>query len=201
MMSEYTLRDAMAAKSDQLNALDIVGCEPVIRIRDVTIKRGDQPVSVYFEGDNNKPWKPSKGMLRVLAFAWGEDEKKWIGRHAQIYFEPTVTFGGKEVGGIRIRALSDISKSGILLALAISKQKREPYKVAYLEVQQAEYPDDKFQAALPAMAEMMQSGKMTLHQIIARCQQTGSLSAEQLAALEKAAPVVIDENESDDEDM
>ena len=198
-MSEYTLRDAMAAKSDQLNALDIVGCEPVIRIRDVTIKRGDQPVRVYFDGDNNKPWKPSKGMLRVLAFAWGEDETKWIGRHAKLYFEPSVRYAGEAVGGIRIRALSDIDKGGILLALAISKQKREPYEVAFLEVQQAAYPDDKFKAGLPAMADMMQSGKMTLHQIIARCQQTGSLSAEQLAQLEKAAPVVIEDNH--DEEM
>lgn len=200
-MSEFTLRDALAAKSDQLNAMDIVGCEPVIRIRNVTIRRGDQPIAIYFDGDNNKPWKPSKGMGRVLAFAWGEDETKWVGRHAQLYFEPSVRYAGEAVGGIRIRALSDISKSGILLALAISKQKREPYKVAYLEVQQAEYPDDKFQAGLPAMKQMMEEGKMSLHQIIARCQQTGNLSAEQLAALEKAAPVVIDENENHDEEM
>ncbi len=198
-MSEYTLRDALAAKSDQLNALDIVGCEPVIRIRDVTVRRGDQPVSIYFDGDNGKPWKPSKGMLRVLAFAWGEDETKWIGRHAKLYFEPSVRYAGEAVGGIRIKALSDIDKGGILLALAISKQKREPYKVAFLEVQQAAYPDDKFKAGLPAMATMMEEGKMTLQQIIARCQQTGTLSAEQLAQLEKAAPVVIEDNH--DEEM
>lgn len=200
-MSEYTLRDALAAKSDQLNALDIVGCEPVIRIRDVTVRRGDQPVSIYFDGDNGKPWKPSKGMLRVLAFAWGEDETKWIGHHAKLYFEPTVVYGGKEVGGIRIRALSNIDKGGILLALAISKQKREPYKVAHLEVQQAAYPDDKFKAGLPAMAKMMEEGKMTLHQVIAQCQKTGALSASQLAALESAAPVVIEDNENHDEVM
>lgn len=192
---------ALEAKSDQLNAVDIMGCEPVIRIRDVKVQKGEQPVSIYFDGDNNRPWKPSKGMLRILAGAWGRDSKGWIGKHAQLYFEPTVRYAGQEVGGIRIRALSDIPERGLMFALTISRQKREPYTVPLLKVSSAEYPDDKFQLALPKMAEMMQSGKMTLQQVIAQCQKTGALSTEQLAALEAAAPVVIDDNENHDEVM
>ena len=188
---------ALEAKSDQLNAVDIMGCEPVIRIRDVVVRKGDQPVSVFFDGDNNRPWKPSKGMLRILAGAWGRDSKDWIGKHAQIYFEPSVRYAGQEVGGIRIRALSDIDPRGLTFALTISRQKREPYHVPLLKIQETVYPDDKFQAALPAMAEAMREGKMTLQQIIARCQKTGSMTKEQLAQLEEVAPVVIEENDEE----
>src|SRR5690554_8237334 len=114
---------ALQAKSDQLNGVDIMGAEPVIRIRDVKVKQGDQPVSVFFDGDHNRPWKPSKGMLRVLAGAWGRDSSQWIGKHAQIYFEPSVVYAGKPVGGIRIRALADIEPRGLQFALTISMQK------------------------------------------------------------------------------
>jgi len=192
---------ALEAKSDQLNAVDIMGAEPVIRVREVSVKKGEQPVSVYFDGDNNRPWKPSKGMLRILAGAWGRDSAAWVGKHAQLYFEPTVRYAGQEVGGIRVRALSDIDKRGLTFALAINKQKREPYHVPLLVVQTAEYPSDRFAKALPVMAEKMRAGEMTLQQVIAQCQKTGQLSAEQLAALESAAPVVIEEHDDNDEVM
>src|SRR5690554_1213237 len=190
---------ALEAKSDQLNAVDIMGCEPVIRIRDVVVRKGDQPISVYFDGDNNRPWKPSKGMLRILAGAWGRDSKVWAGKSAQIYFEPTVMYAGKEVGGIRIRALSDIDSRGLSFALTINRQKREPYHVNFLEVKAVEYPAEHFEKAFPVMAEKMKSGEMTLQQIIAQCQKTGNLTQEQLTRLEQAAPVEITEN--DDEEV
>lgn len=190
---------ALEAKSDQLNAVDIMGAEPVIRIRDVKVKQGDQPVSVYFDGDNNRPWKPSKGMLRVLAGAWGRDSSAWVGKYAQLYFEPTVRYAGKEVGGIRIRALSDIDQRGLSFALRISQKQTEPYHVPRLEVQANEYPADRFEKALPVMAEKMKAGEMTLQQVIAQCQKTGQLTQDQLRQLESVAPVEI--HEDDDEVM
>lgn len=190
---------ALEAKSDQLNAVDIMGAEPVIRIREVKVRQGDQPVSVYFDGDNNRPWKPSKGMLRVLAGAWGRDSSAWVGKYVQLYFEPTVKYAGKEVGGIRIRALSDIDQRGLSFALRINQKQTEPYHVPLLQVQSNEYPADRFEKALPVMAEKMKAGEMTLQQIIAQCQKTGQLNADQLKRLEKVAPVEI--HEDDDEVM
>ena len=190
---------ALEAKSDQLNAVDIMGAEPVIRIRDVKVKQGDQPVSVYFDGDNNRPWKPSKGMLRVLAGAWGRDSSAWVGKYAQLYFEPTVRYAGKEVGGIRVRGLSDIDQRGLSFALRINQKQTEPYHVPLLEVKSQEYPADRFEKALPVMAEKMKAGEMTLQQIVAQCQKTGQLTQDQLRQLEEMAPVEI--SEEDDEVM
>ena len=182
---------ALEAKSDQLNATDILGAEPVIRIRHVDVKGSEQPIWVFFDGDNNRPWKPSKGMLRILAAAWGRDSDAWIGKHVQLIFESTVMYAGKEVGGIRIKALSDIPAAGINCALTISKTKREPYHVPLLKVQSKSYPADKFDAALPKMAAAMKEGTMTLVQVVAQCQKTGQLTPEQLKQLEAAAPVEV----------
>lgn len=186
---------ALEAKSDQLNAVDIIAAERIIKIRDVKVQKGEQPVSVYFDGDNNKPWKPCKGMLRILAGAWGQDTAAWIGKSAQIFYEPTVMYGGKEVGGIRIRKLSDIDPKGLNFSLAINRQRREPYPVPLLTVNTTPYPDDKFESGFSAMVDMMRSGEMTLQQIIARCQKTGELSASQLARLEAEAPVEVEGDE------
>ena len=188
----------LEAKSDQLNAVDIMGAEPIIRVRDVKVKKSpDQPVEIFFDGDNNRPWKPSKGMRRILAAAWGRDSDQWIGRYAQLYFEKTVVYAGKEVGGIRVKALSDIPQQGITCALTISRTNRQPYHVPLLVVQTTEYPADRFAKALPAMSAKMQSGEMTLQQVIAQCQKTGQLTPDQLAQLETAAPVEIDEDEEE----
>lgn len=191
-MSTTDVTFAMEAKSDQLNACDIMGQERIIKIRNVSVIKGDQPVSVYFDGDNNRPWKPSKGMIRILAKAWGTDSKKWIGKSAKIYYDPTVTWAGVAVGGIRICALSDIPTSGFVAMEARDRKTRKPYPVQFLDTTRPEYPSDKFDADFDKMASAMQSGKTSLQTIIAHCQKTGDLTAEQITRLEKAAPVDIE---------
>jgi len=184
---------ALEAKSDQMNAIDIMGVEPVIKIREVKVLKGDQPVWVYFDGDNNRPWKPSKGMLRIIGGAWGRDSSVWVGRQAQLFCENSVTWGGKEVGGIQVRALSDIPLEGLNFLLTISRTKRIPFFVAFLKVEEKLYPDEQFNELLPKMVRKMQTGT-TLQQIIATCQKTGVLSEDQLKKLESCAPVIIDDD-------
>ena len=187
----------LEAKSDQLNAIDIMDCDRIIKVTKVDVTKGDQPVSVFFYGDNGRPWKPSKGMRRILSGAWGKESDNWIGKHAELYFDPSVKFGGKEVGGIRVKALSDIPNSGLQFSLAISRTKREPYHVPLLVVKVEDYPQDRFDKALPAMAKKMHEGEMTLQQVIAQCQKTGNLTETQLSALQQAAPVEIDDNDEE----
>lgn len=190
----------LEAKSDQLNATDIMGIDLVIRIRDAVLTNSkEQPLSIYFDGDNNRPWKPSKGMRRVLAAAWGPETDRLLGKYVKLYFDPSVKYAGKEVGGIRIKAMSDIDKRGIVVVETINRQNRIPLQIACLDTQRPAYPADKFNSALPTMAGYMQSGKMTLQQVIAKCQETGQLSKEQLAQLEAAAPVVIESHEEEPE--
>ena len=192
-MSDLT--QAMAAKSDQLNAVDIMGAEPIITITRVDVRNGEQPVSVYFHGDNNRPWKPSKGMIRVLAAAWGTDSAQFVGKSVQLYFEPTVRYAGQEVGGIRIKALSHIDSNGIKVVETISRQKRVAHVIACLNMQRPAYPEAAFYEKMSKMVEAMQSGKMTLQQVIAHCQKTGDLSEQMLTDLASYAPVELDDSE------
>jgi hypothetical protein len=194
------VRGTLEAKSDQLNATDIMGIDLVIRIRNVAVGSGkEQPVSVYFDGDNNRPWKPSKGMRRVLAAGWGWESDNWIGKSVKLHFDASVKYAGKEVGGIRVKAMSDIDKRGMVVVEAINRQQRVPVNVSYLDTQMPAYPDDKFAAALQTMAAKMQSGEMTLQQVVAKCQQTGQLTSAQLSELERVAPVVIEESPEEPE--
>lgn len=191
---------ALAAKSDQLNAVDIIGVEPVIKIRKVEVKKTEQqPVWIYYEGDNNKPWKPCKGMLRVISGCWGADSSNWVGKSIKIFCNPDVTYGGQQVGGVRIRAVSHIPKEGMHFVQAISRTKRNVIHVPYLDTTTKPYPEDKFTAAFPTMEKKLKSGEMSLQQVVAQCQNTGELSKEQLAKLEAVAPIEISDN--DDEVM
>ncbi len=186
---------ALEAKSDQLNYDDIADTNIVVTVSDVQVGNGDQPVWVYFHGCNNRPWKPSKGMLRILAAAWGRNSSEWAGKSAELYGDKGVKWAGKEVGGIRIKALSNIKESGLSCMLTVARGKRNEYRVQYLDMSRPVYPQDKFEQALPAMIEQIAQGKMSIEQVVSRCQQTGDLTKEQLQTLEQAVPVNLDDED------
>lgn len=123
------MRTVIIPKSDQINADDLLAGPITITIRDVKITPGtEQPVSIYFEGDNNKPWRCCKSMSRVLVAAWGPDATKYIGRSATLYCDPKIKWGGMEVGGIRVSHLSHIERE-MMMALTATKGKRAPFIV------------------------------------------------------------------------
>jgi len=123
------MRATIAPKSDQMNFDDLVGgAKKTIKITAVSMASGDQPVSMNYEGDNGKPYKPCKSMRRVLVNAWGPNANAYVGRSITLYGDPTVRFGGLEVGGIRISHMSDIAEP-ITMALTATRAQRKPYTV------------------------------------------------------------------------
>jgi len=184
------ISQALQAKSDQLNAMDIVGCEPVITIREVRYNPSapSQKLWVFYNGDNGKPWKPSVGMGRILAGGWGTESDAWIGKSVKIFCEPSVKYAGKEVGGVHIRGMSHIPERGINLMLAINRGTRVPFHVEHLSMARPEYPHDRFENGFAAMSKALQDGKMTIEQIVAQCQKTGDLTQEQISRLQEVAP-------------
>lgn len=128
------LSATIAPKSDQLNSDDLIGGPRTICVTRVTAtSTPEQPIAIYFEGDNNKPYKPGKSMRRVLVKLWGPDGNAYVGRSMTLYRDDKVIFGGLEVGGIRISHLSDI-KSKTTMALTASKAARKPFTVDVLRV-------------------------------------------------------------------
>jgi len=124
---------AIIAKSDQLNYDDIRSGEKIIEITTVNVTAGDQPVSIHYKNDLNKPYKPCKGMLRLLCEAWGEESENWHGKTIKLYGEGSVKWAGAEIGGIRIRGLSHIDKNGLSSYVAITRGKRRKVTIEYVE--------------------------------------------------------------------
>lgn len=104
--------NAIVAKSDQLNAIDLVGRDVTITIVDVKPGPQDQPVHIITDQYGpSRPWKPSKTALRDIVQVWGTDSTVWVGRRITLFNDPEVLWAGQPVGGIRIRAMSHIDKA------------------------------------------------------------------------------------------
>lgn len=165
------LSKTIIPKSDQLNADDLISGARTIKIRDVKAGTDEQqPVSIYFDGDDNKPYKPCKSMRRLLVQVWGAESDAYIGRSMTIYLDSDVSFGGVKVGGIRISHVSNID-APIDVLITVAKSKRRPFKLQPLAKKAVKDFD--------AMKTAVQSGTVTIETIITQYE----LTAEQLQTL------------------
>lgn len=147
------LAKTIAPKSDQLNADDLIAGPMTITITGVKGNDdADQPVSIAFEGDGGKPYKPCKSMRRVMVHCWGPDGKTYAGRRMTLYRDEGVQFGGIKVGGIRISHMSDIERE-TTMALTATRAKRTPYTVKPLP-----------KASKPALVQSNEQPALTLGQ-------------------------------------
>jgi hypothetical protein len=94
-------------------------CDPpmlatIERFEEENVAREDQPEDLkwvmYFE-NNEKGLVMNTTNLQLAAKAFGTEETDdWIGKQIVLYHDPNVSFGGKLVGGIRVRAPKGKSK-------------------------------------------------------------------------------------------
>lgn len=128
-----SINELIQAKSDQLNADDLVAGPITVTITKVTVKKGEQPVDVFIT--DHKPFRPSKTCLRVMAHAWGDDETKWVGRSMTLFREPSVKWAGAAVGGIRISHMDGI-ESDFSITLAETRGKKTEFRIRRLVTSQ-----------------------------------------------------------------
>lgn len=149
------MKQVIIPKSDQLNADDLLSGPMTVKITAVTVKGGqEQPVSISYEGDNGKPYKPCKSMCRVLVSAWGADSAVYVGRSMTLYCDPKVKWGGMEVGGIRISHMTNIADT-MTMALTVTRANKKPFIVQPLVNQAFDYD-----AALDAMADAVSEAQL-----------------------------------------
>jgi hypothetical protein len=127
------LSKTIEPKSDQLNSDDLISGPRTITVTSVKASPSspEQPVSIHFDGDGGKPYKPCKSMRRVMVQLWGSDGAQYVGRSMTLYRDPKVKWGGIEVGGIRISHMSHIDGDTVL-SVTESKAKRSPFRVRAL---------------------------------------------------------------------
>lgn len=110
--SDVDVSNAIVAKSDQVNAIDLVGRDVTVTIVDVKPGPADQPVHIITDAYGaGRPFKASKTALRDIVQAWGTDSTVWVGRRLTLWNDPDVLWAGQAVGGIRIKAMSHIDKA------------------------------------------------------------------------------------------
>jgi hypothetical protein len=146
------LSNTIIAKSDQLNADDLISGPITITITKVSAGSAEQPIAISYEGDNGKPYKPSKGMRRVMVAAWGRDGQAYVGRSMTLFREPGVKWAGEPVGGIRISHMSHISGE-LAQPLTLAKGIKKQYTVKPLSVVAPAPVDEKLLQSLLASGE------------------------------------------------
>ena len=126
------LRPTIIPKSDQLNAEQLLGGPMTITVTDVRLGSSEeQPVIVHYANEDGRPFKPCKTMRKVLIHAWGADGHQWAGRSLTLYNDPTVKFGGEDVGGIRISHMTDIERE-LKVSLTSTRGKKAKYEIKRL---------------------------------------------------------------------
>lgn len=169
------ISDTIRASSDQLNADDLIGGDIMVRVEDVRRGSAEQPVEVVISG-GHQPWRPCKTSRRVLAAAWGTDTTAWVGRWVTLYRDEHVTWGGRAVGGVRIRALSHID-GPLTVSLAVSRGKKQPRTVRPMNVPEMpailrDLPRDRLDAWLrsidrPPLAQMSEEQRRRMAEHLA----------------------------------
>lgn len=113
-------------KSDQLNADDLITGPITVTI--VGVRQGNTEQPVEFQLKDRKPYYPCKSMRRLIVSAWGNVAADYIGRRMTLFRDPSVSFGGMVVGGIRISHMSHL-EAPMVVALTVTRAKRAPYRV------------------------------------------------------------------------
>lgn len=139
------LQEALAPRSDQLNADDLIVGPRTLKITGARIVEGDRggkKITINFEGDNGKPWKPCKTMGRAMVMVWAiTDEAQLVGKAVTVYRDPEVSFGDQgKIGGIRISHMSHIDGPKTV-KLTVSQGKKSTFVFKPLTADVLAMPD------------------------------------------------------------
>ncbi len=80
----------------------ITGTEQV-QFENKDTKRVEKKWALLVEEDERKVLLNKENTLTLID-QFGDETDQWIGNTVEVFFDKTVTFGGKRVGGIRVKA-------------------------------------------------------------------------------------------------
>lgn len=164
-MSALDMTPSIIPKSDQINAEDFLTGPATYTIKAVKAGSVEQPFD-FLLVESERCYRPSKTMRRVIVNAWGPEASTYAGRRLTLYREPTIKFGGVEVGGIRISHMSHINGTIELMAQT-TRGRREKFTVQPLPTTTAAPPmvtqppeDDNDLPFEPVTTPVVEAGKL-----------------------------------------
>jgi hypothetical protein len=119
-------------KGDFLSAAELGDRRPTFtidriahtKVEDEKKKNVDRAVMYFKELDRG--WMYCKTTGHCMAKMFGEDDDAWIGKRITIYGDPSIQFGGEQVGGIRIAGSPDLKEA---MTVRIKFPKKKPFEV------------------------------------------------------------------------
>lgn len=79
-----------------------------------TLGQGDdqetKPI-VYFSSGIDKPMVCNTTNWMTIEDLYGDDSDNWVGKPIEVWVDPSVSFGGKRIGGLRFRAPSNLKET------------------------------------------------------------------------------------------
>ena len=138
MEDDNDLSSTVIAKSDQLNADDLVEQITITVTRVDKVSSKDQPVLIHSAG--RQPFKPCLTMRRMLISAWGKYKDEWVGRSMVVFCDPEVMWAGKEHGGIRVSHVSHISEP-VSKMLAVTRGRKKLFTLLPLVVEVVDHSE------------------------------------------------------------
>jgi len=148
------ITEALAPASDQLDAVELVNPRTfTIDTGSSLGQRDGKTVAEIRLLNFARVWRPSKGMLDVLAACWGTDAKQWVGHQVTVYNDPEVMFGKDKVGGVRISHLSHIDKARTVTIRGAGAGRKKQWPVQPLTEAVAPKPPTSAEIASCATAD------------------------------------------------
>jgi hypothetical protein len=121
------LTTSIEPRSDQINSDDLIAGPITYTIREVIGGKAEAPFD-FLLVETDRAYRPSKTMRRVIVACQGPETSTYPGVRMTLYREPSIQFGGKAVGGIRISHMSGIPKA-VTIQAQTTRGKRETFTV------------------------------------------------------------------------
>ena len=133
MNDDNDLSSTIVAKSDQLNADDLIEPITIAITRVDKVKAKDQPILIHTQG--RQPYKPCLTMRRMLIACWGKYKDAWVGQSMTVYCDPEVVWAGKAQGGIRVSHVTGINEP-VSKWLAVTRGRKAVFTILPLTITQ-----------------------------------------------------------------
>ena len=178
---DIDLSFAAVPKSDQLNADDLISGPITATITKVTARQTrEQPISCYLDAYPDRPWKPCLTMIRLMIELCGKRLSQWQGKRVTLYRDPTASYGGQQVGGIRVSHIDCITEPHTT-TVTVSRGKRK--QITIMPLEEPTYPQEDFDKNLPVWLQAIKDGKMTAAKIRERASTKGRLTPEMVGII------------------